>query len=70
MQKPCPRCHAAKPPAAFYRDATRADGLSYYCRECVRAIKRGAAAGSGGEAAPEKGGAARHAQELAHIVSL
>jgi len=40
MQKPCPRCRTVKPAAAFYRDASRPDGLSYYCRECTRALQR------------------------------
>jgi len=40
MQKPCPRCHTVKPAAAFYRDSSRPDGLSYYCRECTRSIIR------------------------------
>jgi len=40
MQKPCPRCHTVKPAAAFYRDASRPDGLSYYCRECTLTLQR------------------------------
>lgn len=34
MVKKCERCKQNLPPAAFNRDASRADGLRYVCREC------------------------------------
>lgn len=32
--KTCTKCKRQLPATAFYKDVSRIDGLSYYCREC------------------------------------
>lgn len=36
-EKTCPKCETLKPAADFYSVASRADGLSGYCRKCQQA---------------------------------
>ena len=40
--KTCARCTTAKPSADFSADATRKDGLAFYCRDCRREQRTGA----------------------------
>lgn len=39
-EKACPKCHLTKPLGDFYRNKSTSDGLSSYCRVCVRAANR------------------------------
>lgn len=41
MSKRCSRCRTEKPPGEFHKDARAPDGLSYYCRPCNNAQRRG-----------------------------
>lgn len=34
VSKTCSKCKRLLPATAFYKDASRPDGLSFYCREC------------------------------------
>ena len=36
MQKECPCCHETKSAAEFYMNNARRDGLTLYCRECIK----------------------------------
>lgn len=38
MMKKCPRCGKEKNKSEFNKDKRRKDGLSFYCRECIRKI--------------------------------
>ena len=40
MTKYCPRCHTRKTGAEFYKSKTTSDGLSGYCKECVKKTAR------------------------------
>ena len=42
MQEPkgCPRCKQTKPRSEFGKNVRLADGLDFYCRQCVREINR------------------------------
>lgn len=40
MTKYCPRCHTRKSGAEFYKSKTTSDGLSGYCKECVKKTAR------------------------------
>lgn len=35
----CPHCATAKPAELFYRNRSRADGLSTYCKACTRQVR-------------------------------
>jgi len=35
-EKRCPRCGECKPRAEFYRNSSRKDGLSAYCKACIK----------------------------------
>lgn len=48
-QKRCTKCGQVKPIGSFGTDRRRADGLSYWCRDCLNSYQR-----SWGKANPEK----------------
>ncbi|WP_066584586.1 hypothetical protein [Corynebacterium provencense] len=39
-EKRCPKCVETKPVDGFYRNRSRRDGLSVWCKECFRAYKK------------------------------
>ena len=41
MMKQCSRCKELQPVENFGRDASRADGLSMFCRSCIKIRNRG-----------------------------
>ena len=38
--KICPKCRRALPENAYYKNAYRSDGLSFYCKECHYSMSR------------------------------
>ena len=42
FRKRCPGCGADKDLTDFRRNAARPDGLSFYCKDCFKAIDRAA----------------------------
>ena len=41
--KLCPKCGVEKEPSDFYRDRSRKDGLTCWCKECMRECQQSAA---------------------------
>ena len=39
-EKRCIKCGKFKPRSEFHRDATQKDGLRFYCRDCVKTVKK------------------------------
>ena len=37
--KKCTRCGKEKPLSEFYKNKAMADGLNYYCKECINEMK-------------------------------
>lgn len=48
--KPCSKCKLSQPLSEFYQDARRSDGVSSWCKACVRAYKRSYYASEQGKA--------------------
>lgn len=73
--KRCRRCDVTKPAAAFARDQSRSDGLTYWCRDCRNARARARYAPvdvprkPGPDPLPERDGDARQARRtINHLV--
>jgi len=72
--KRCSDCKQVKPRAAFFADRTRADGLSYRCRDCrngaarSRYIKRGRPERSGPPPAQARDGDKKQARRRVNVL--